>query len=348
MTDAPAPRHSRRGLFAPLIVALVLLAAWTVWWFWLAGQIEGRLKTQAEALRGQGWDVRYVEGGIDGWPFRTRLALDRVTVAAPSGHALAAPRIVAEANAYNPSKWVLVAPDGLTLTRVGKGEVNVRGQAIRMSVHGLNQAWPNIAVELVRPQFTPHPGAEPFPIRRAGKVEFYTRPHRTTDGGPNDSVDMLFRLIDAEGRDSGPVQGLAQGGRMTLQIEGVVEKASALRGMDEAGVFSAWTRAGGRFSRIRGEAAAGDSRALISSEGLSADANGRLVGQVALKAEKPLPAIAGLAGSGDGAVNRAGATGAAAASAAAGGQGDVDLTVVLRDGRTYLGPFALAPAPKLF
>jgi hypothetical protein len=348
MTDAPAPRHSRRGLFAPLIVALTLLAAWTVWWFWLAGQIEGRLKAQTEALRGQGWDVRYVARGIDGWPFRTRLALDDVTIAAPSGHALAAPRIVAEANAYNPSKWVLVASDGLTLTRVGKGQVNVRGEAIRMSVHGLSQAWPNIAVDLTRPVFTPHPGAEPFPIRRAGKVELFTRPHRTTDGGPNDSVDMLFRLIDAEGRDSGPVQGLAQGGRMTLQIEGVVEKASALHGMDEAGIFSAWTRAGGRFSRIRGEAAAGDSRALIASEGLSADADGRLVGQVALKAEKPLPAIAGLAGSGQGAVNRAGAAGAAAASAAAGGQGDVDLTVVFRDGRTYLGPFALAPAPKLF
>ena len=35
MTDTPAPRHSRRGLFAPLIVVLMLLVAWTVWWFWL-------------------------------------------------------------------------------------------------------------------------------------------------------------------------------------------------------------------------------------------------------------------------------------------------------------------------
>ena len=348
MTDAPAPRHSRRGLFGPLIVALVLLAAWTVWWFWLSAQIEWRLKAQADVLRGQGWTVRYAEGGMSGWPFRTRLALDHVTLAAPSGHAVAAPQLVAEANAYNPTKWVLVAPDGLTLTRVGKGEVNVRGEAIRMSVHGLTQRWPNIAVDLTRPEFTPHPGAEPFPIRRAGKVEFYTRPHRSTDGGPNDSVDMLFRLIDAEGRDSGPVEGLSQGGRLTLQIEGVVENASRLRGMDEAGVFAAWTRAGGQFSRVRGRAAAGDSRAVISSDRLSADADGRLVGQIALKAERPLPAIAGLARSGDGAVDRAGATGAAAASAVSGGQGDVDLTVVFRDGRTWLGPFALAPAPKLF
>lgn len=348
MTEAPAPRHSRRSLFGPLIVALVLLAVWTVWWFWLSAQIEGRLKAQAEVMRGQGWDIRYTAGGMSGWPFRTRLALDHVIIAAPSGHAVAAPELVAEANAYNPTKWMLVAPDGLTLTRAGKGEVNVRGEALRMSVHGLTQSWPNIAVDLTRPEFTPHRGAEPFPLRRAGKVEFYMRPHRSTDGGPNDSVDMLFRLIGAEGRDSGPVEGLAQGGRLTLQIEGVVEKASRLRGMDEAGVFAAWTRNGGRFSRVRGRAAAGDSRAVISSDLLSADSQGRLVGQVALKAEKPLSAIAGLARSGQGAVNRSGAAGAAAASAVSGGQGDVDLTVVFRDGRTYLGPFALAPAPKLF
>lgn len=348
MTDAPAPRHSRRGLFGPLIVALVILAAWTVWWFWLSAQIEGRLKAQADLLRGQGWTVRYTEGGMSGWPFRTRLALDHVTLAAPSGHAVAAPQIVAEANAYDPTKWVLVATDGLTLTRADKGEVDVRGEAVRMSLHGFDQRFPNIVVSLTRPVFTPHPGAEAFPLRRAGKVEFYARPHRTTNGGPNDDLDVLFRLIDAEGRDAGPVEGLAQGGRLTLQIEGVVEKASALRGMDEAGVFSAWTRAGGRFSQVRGRAAAGDSRAALASDVLSADADGRLVGQVALEAEKPLPAIAGLARSGQGAVNRVGAAGAAAASAATGGQGDVDLTVVFRDGRTYLGPFALAPAPKLF
>lgn len=345
MTDAPAPRHSRRGLFTPLILALLVLAAWTGWWFWLSSQIEGRLQAQAEALRGQGWQVDYVSGGLTGWPFRTRLALDHVKIAAPSGHALAAPHLVAEANAYNPDKWVILATDGLVLTRADKGQVAVRGEALRMSVHGLTQRWPNVAVELTRPEFTPHAGSEAFPLRRAGKVEFYMRPHRTTDGAAHDSVDMLFRLADAEGRDSGPVEGLAQGGRLTLQLEGVVEQAGNLRGMDEAGVFAAWTRAGGRFTQVRGRAVAGDSRATLSSEALSARADGRLEGQVSLKAERPGAAIAGLAGTGQGAVNRAGAAGAAAATAAA---GDVDLTVVFRDGRTYLGAFALAPAPKLF
>jgi hypothetical protein len=37
-----------------------------------------------------------------------------------------------------------------------------------------------------------------------------------------------------------------------------------------------------------------------------------------------------------------------AAATAASGERPVDLVVQLRDGRTWLGPFALAPAPKLF
>ena len=77
---------------------------------------------------------------------------------------------------------------------------------------------------------------------------------------------------------------------------------------------------------------------------LGADANGRLTGQMAVMAVKPLPALAGMAGS---PAAPAGAMGAAAATAA-GGRDDIDLTIVFRDGRTFLGPFALAPAPKLF
>ena len=101
---------------------------------------------------------------------------------------------------------------------------------------------------------------------------------------------------------------------------------------------------------MRGDLQAGDSRATLSSDVLRADADGRLVGQVALQSQKPLPALSGLLESRQGAVNRVGAAGAAAAAGAAdaAGREDVALTLVFRDGRTWLGPFPLAPAPKLF
>ncbi len=95
---------------------------------------------------------------------------------------------------------------------------------------------------------------------------------------------------------------------------------------------------------------AGDSRATLSCDVLRADANGRLTGQVQLQAQKPLPALAGLMATRQGPVNRIGAAGAAAAAGAteATGQEQLPLTLVFRDGRTWLGPFPLAPAPKLF
>ena len=143
------------------------------------------------------------------------------------------------------------------------------------------------------------------------------------------------------------MEGATRQGMLSADVEGTIVGASRLQGMDAAGVFAAWTGAGGRFTAVRGRLKAGDSTALISSDSLSARADGRLQGSLALRAEQPMAAIAGLARSQSGAVNRMGAAGAAAATAGSGAR-PVDLVVQFRDGRTWLGPFALAPAPRLF
>ena len=114
------------------------------------------------------------------------------------------------------------------------------------------------------------------------------------------------------------------------------------------GDLAAWSRAGGRFTAVRGELKAGVSSATLSADTLTGDSNGRLQGTVALTADKPLPALAGLARSGVAGVDRAAAAGAATATALTGDTSAVSLPLVFRDGRTWLGPFALAPAPKLF
>ncbi len=101
------------------------------------------------------------------------------------------------------------------------------------------------------------------------------------------------------------------------------------------------------FTAVRGELSAGESRATLSSDVLSASADGRLQGVISLQAVKPMAAIAGLAGSDGGSVNRVGAAGAAAATAVR-GDDDMALELTFRDGRTFLGPFAIVPAPKLF
>lgn len=339
----PAPRHSRKGLILPLAGLGLLLTLWTVWWFVLAGQVERQLASRAEALRDAGWTIRHGQTRVSGWPYRVRVDFPDAVVQAPSGHGLTATGLAAQAHAWNPDRWVVTAPGAVTLIRPDKGRVRIEGRVLRASASGLRRAMPNLALELVEPVFTPVATAEVFPIRAAERFELYARENARDPR----NVDILVRLIDAQGRAGGPVEGLTQQGRLTLQLESTLTSARALRGMDAAGVFSEWTEAGGRFTAIEGEISAGESRARISSDALRADADGRLVGQVAFRAEQPLSAITGLAQSRSGAVNRIGAAGAAAAASATGDR-DVALTVVFRDGRAWLGPFALAPAPRLF
>lgn len=346
MTTSDRPyRHPRRGIIVPFVIAGLVLGVWTGWWFYLTQQIETRLEGQVAALRQDGWTITHSEISTTGWPFRARVAIPHADIVAPSGHGVAAPELVAEANAWNPDRWVIVAPDGLTLSRADKGKVGVRGDGLRMSVSHLRDRFPDLRVELIRPVFTAHQDADPFPIASAGRIQFEARPHRADTNA--DAVDVLFNLEDARGRPGGPVEGATRQGRLTLRLESVIRRASGLSGPDASGVFSAWTAAGGRFTDIRGELIAGESRARVRSAALSASPDGRLQGELALNAEQPMAAIAGLAGSRSGAVNRVGAAGAAAATAVQ-GERDVDLVIRFRDGRTWLGPFALAPAPKLF
>ncbi|MEG1451182.1 DUF2125 domain-containing protein [Brevundimonas sp.] len=349
----PAPRHSRRALFVPFIIFGIVLAVWTVWWFWMAFEVKSQLHTRLERLEKAGWSIAYSKTSTRGWPLHTRIGLHDVNVLAPSGHGLRAPEILAEANSYNPLRWVVAAPDGLTLVRAEKGETLVQAETIRMSLSGLRQRWPNLAFEAVKPRFTAIGEAAPFPLADAALIQLYMRPHITARTEAGDDVDILVRLIEAKGREGGPVQGFTQNDQLTLQVEAVVEKASALRQPSTpAGLLSAWTAAGGRFTDIKGEMKAGETHALLTSPLLTADDKGQLEGEVAFKAEKPLAALVGLAGSHQGTpADRAAAARAAATTpqgAEEDGEQKVELSVMFRNGRTYLGPFALAPAPRLF
>ena len=349
-----------RAPYAPLIVPLglmaLVIAAWTAWWFWLAQAVETRLDLAAENLRAQGWEIAYAPPAVSGWPFRVRLQTEHVRLTAPSGHAIAAPELTAEANAYRPDRWVVAATDGLVLTRGDKGEVAVSAPVIRASASGLNQTFPNLALEIAEPVFTAHPGAEPFPLASAGRVEIYARAGQYDPPGENPvsaspasarDVDILFRLIDGVGRAEGPIDFMSRGGLFTLQAEATVENFQGLSGPDAPTLLAAWTASGGRFTHVRGEMRAGDSAARLTSDALRADEDGRLVGTLSLSADRAAPALSGLARSD--AVNRTATTGAAAAAGASEVlTGDVELAVEFRDGRAWMGPFNLAPAPELF
>lgn len=357
MTDA-AKRHSRKGLYLPLIAAVLVVGGWTGWWFWLAHQVETRLAAQEDVWRDAGWTVAHQPASVTGWPFRVRMDVRELSVAAPSGQGVEAPRLLVEAAAWEPLKWVGFAPDGLALVRPGKGRVRLTGEALRFSVSHIDQPVPDLRIQLHDVAFTAETGAEAFPLASAELIHFQARPHADAQGGVlAGQAAVLFRLIEARGRPSGPVQSLARDGALTLEGQGVIENLPGLSASDPLGPVAGWSRSGGALTHVSGRLVAGDSRAVFESPRLAADADGRLAGTLSLSAEGAGEALAGLASAPTGAVDRTGAQAAAAAAGPAPADPETGrpseaaarpIDLVFRNGRAWLGPFALAPAPKLF
>jgi hypothetical protein len=339
-------RSARRAPWWPFALAgatALAILAWTVWWFVLARQVEARTDAAAAELARAGYRMTWTERTVDGWPYRARLRFEGFRLAAPSGHALAAPRLEAQANAYNLRKWVLAAPDGLTVARGAKGDVRIGGRAIRASVVATDGAVPRVAMELREPVFTPGVGAEPFPLTSAKLVALNLRP---TKGSAADA-DLLFRVEEGVARKTGVLDWTVGGKTFDTVASARIANAAAFRGDRWGEAALNWASRGGALADFRAEAEAGDARADGAAARLTFDREGRLQGTLALTLRNGPGALAAL-----GAWGQGGRVGPGAASGLAATQtglnGTANLVLVFENGRTRLGPVPLAPAPKLF
>jgi len=336
-------RSSRFGLLFPFALLLVAAVLWTVWWFVVAGQAQGRIDRTAADLRRAGWQVSWSRREVTGWPFRTYVRFRDFRLAAPSGHAVAAPRLGAQAYTYALGKWVLATPEGLTLTRAAKGDVRVEARAIRASVAGLDGSPPRVVVELLDARFAAAPGAEPFPLASAKTMDFHLRPKADAPG----RGEFLFRVVEGEGRETGVLDWVAGGGPFTTQWEGSITAADGFGGSTWASAVRGWSGRGGALTGLRGRFQAGEAVSDAQAARLTVGPDGRLRGTADLTLTGgPAPLIAMGQVQGGNAAGAAAAGAAAAAQNALGGTAKVRLT--FEGGRTRVGPLNLAPAPKLY
>jgi hypothetical protein len=130
-----------------------------------------------------GYQVDWKERSLGGYPFRLDVTLIDAVVREPSGWALQAPRVEAEAYLYTPGHWLLAAPQGVTFVRPQAGPVTVQGRNLRASLSDLDARPPSLSVQGVDLRFQPAPGAQPFALQSAGKIEFHLRSGPDDQGG---------------------------------------------------------------------------------------------------------------------------------------------------------------------
>lgn len=98
-------------------IVAVVLAIWTGFWFFLAGQIEDGATRYLAEQAGRGREIRYESLDVSGYPYRFELDVTAPFVASRDGAVTwQAPRLRAEALAYAPTHIIASFPDSQSLT----------------------------------------------------------------------------------------------------------------------------------------------------------------------------------------------------------------------------------------
>ena len=314
----PIKKRSRFWLFAPYVALLVAVLAWSAVWWVERLRLEQVLTKRAAALEQQGYTARWSGLKIDGWPFRLHVTLAGPKAGDNAGWMLQAPRIEIVALAYAPTTWGFSAPDGLTLTRPGKGTLNVSGRAIRASIGGLGSAAPRLSFEGDSLVLAPAQGARPADFSTIDKLELHLQP------GPDDQAAFLLRLEGGALRPEAGIAKLASGKPFGLVWDSRLTKLAALRGSNWPGALQAWRYAGGLMTVANAQFAIGGLKLKGEGGPLTVDTDGRLSGQLPLKLDAG--GVNGLMG-------------------ALGLLGPVPLS--FKDGRASIGPSPIGAALKI-
>jgi len=340
MPDPIPARKSRLGLYLPFILLLVGIVAWTCVWFWMRIQVQDRLAAAQAGLRAAGYDIDWDSHSIGGYPFRLDVTLVAPRLRDPSGWALAASRLEGEAYVLTPGHWIVAAPQGLEFTRPRGGPVSMKGQLIRASLSNLDKRPPNVSFEAVKVAFTPAPGAQPFGLSTADRVEFHLR------AGPDDQGGVFAKVDGGKARPLGLLARVAGDKPVAMVWNSTLSRMSAFTGATWPRAVRAWTDAGGQMSVRNAGVTAGE--AILGAQGgmLTVGSDGRLRGSLDLSLRQAPRAISALGETGAIAPE---AAAAAAALTAARQQGDLArAALTFEAGQTTLGPVAIAPAPRVY
>ncbi len=316
MSDQTRTRKpsSRLWLLAPYALIAVAIAGLATGWVVERQRIVVELQATASTLRAQGYQVQMSEPQVRGFPFRMRLSVEQFHVSAPSGWAIRADGLTGEANIYALGHWVLNAPAGLVITRPVGGDLMVRGQTIRASLAALEAPVWRIAVEGVSLSLAPGPGAAPFSLKSADRLEIYTRQSPSI---PN-AGEALIRLDGGLATPGTPLGAVTGAHRLNAGIALRMRRFDQYKGGSWPGAWLHWARAGGKIETDPTQPPGPDLRLSSGPGALIFGSDGRPMGSISLRV-----------------LDAAGAPAK-------------DLPLSFTGGRSTLGAADIGPAPRIF
>ncbi len=227
----PDRRFSRRIVWLGAGI-VVLIAAYTAGWFYVAGRIESETQKTLARLDRQGIKLECANPTARGYPFRIGLYCDRVAFAQPSqGVAASAGAFRSAGQIYDPM-WLVAGIDGpATMAAPGVGDFALDWKTLRASAR-LSQPLPEqVSLEGAALHVRSAGGAQLF---AADSFEGHMRPN----GADMDLAGRFGGLVVApalaDGRNVPPLSGNVD---LTLK-DGLTRIAHGVRSLrGQSGLF---------------------------------------------------------------------------------------------------------------
>ncbi len=341
MSDATV-NAKRRWILFPWGIFIGAILAWSAWWLIGAHEISRRMDSEAKTLRAAGWTTSWDHRSVSGYPFRFFVQMDQVKVSEPEGWGVSTPKLEAETSAITPGIIVLVAKQNVVLSRPGAATLTITGDVLRMSLGGLNKSPPRIAIEGRNLRLVPATGGTAA-FSSIDRFEARMKP----DAG--DVAKVFFRIDKATPSEGAVLARIAAGKTVTVDVEGSLSHASALKGSDWAGLTRHWKAAGGQLDIAQGGILTGDD-VLVSLQpsAVSLDDAGYLLGALDLQAARIGDAMQAMSGA---AVlpqaTAAVASGLAAGQPALPAGAVAETKLEFHEAQTWLGTTPLGEAPRI-
>ena len=241
------PETSRRSrwIVAPLLMLLVLAAAWTGFWFYAARKADHMMAAWIEREATVGRLYSCASRTIGGYPFRIEARCTEPTVELRSGAApviIKARQILAVAQVYQPDLLIADATGPMTVTEPGAAPLTGDWSLLQASVRGLPSQLERVSLVVQDPKLERTGTANAEPVMRAERIEFHARRSAKSENG-SPAYDLAVRAAAAVVSAVPALAARPLNAEATMVLSGLVD----LSPMPVAAQLRAWQAAGGRL-----------------------------------------------------------------------------------------------------
>ncbi len=323
----------RKKVFLPVVFAVLLLLAWSGYWFVAANVVKNKAHQQAELLQKKGYDVSFSDLGVSGWPYRFVLTASNLQITQAKGAMPASAEALGlvtsllrvHAMAWNLSHLIIEVPQPVRILAPQGEELIYSAQLTRSSLVFADGDLARLSLEIKEPVLQTIAGET---LLSANMLEAHLR------AGTDKDSRMIFALARVPVWPEMPISPLDE-----FKLQAEVFLWSSLR---EQGL-QAFRAPDGRLKINQALMVSGKSSAEITGS-VQVDEAGYLRGPVKVRFVSPADFLAAL--NTDNITDEARNT-VLAISLLIGGVKETELSFKLRKGGLYMGPMRVGDSVQV-